>query len=530
MPSKPFKISIDSILGGRTSLLNFSQEGQFRNSVAIDPDAEDSAGGNQSSGVLTPIASNALTGNTMDAEPLWMNTTPKTDDVFIYDQTGKLYTAVLASNTISDLNNGAALSSASGNGAAYYDNYNYFATNTNITRYGPLNGVKLFTNSYWTSTLSLSALGNGVTYPAPKVGTSRYPNHPLHRHVDNKIYIGDVMAGNGVHTGKGAIHFIKTSKASVEGDTNDGSTYNALDLPYGIWPTDIESFGTDLAIATYEGDTSSGNTVGKKGKVYFWDTVASSFYKVVELPDPLVSALEYINGELIAFSGNPKDIGCRISRYIGGDSFEEIIYLEDSQPPLAGATDDLMSRVIFGGFTIFTNNHGVLYALGSKISKITRGLFNIMRFTGTVGSGATVTSCIIPENKDFTNLKYLIGWRDGTVFGIDRNDGATYGVAHFQSEVFKIGKPFEVNRLRIPLMSAVAANHTITVSIGIDADSSFTNMAVINNTNYTDSERFIDIHGNFRGKQDFYIQLSWSGTSQLSVALPIEIEGNVIEN
>src|SRR3990167_3350725 len=148
MPSKPFKITIDSILDGQSALNYFGKEGSFKNSLAVDPDAEAATGDNRASGFLVPVPSTALTGNTMDAEPLWMNTTPKTDDVFVYDVSGKVYTAVLASNTISDLNRGVALTSSVGNGAGYYDNYNYFATNTNVVRYGPLNGVRVFDTNY----------------------------------------------------------------------------------------------------------------------------------------------------------------------------------------------------------------------------------------------------------------------------------------------------------------------------------------------------------------------------------------------
>lgn len=530
MPNKPFRITIDSILGGQSSLNYFGKDDTFKNSLALDVDNEDTTGTNRASGFLVPTPHTPLTaanGTGIDAEPLWMNTTPKTDNVFVYDQSGKVYEAVLATNTISDLNNGAALSTSSGNGMGYYDNYNYFATNTNITRYGPLSGVKLFTNSYWTSTLSMSALGNGVTYPAPKIGTSRYPNHPMHEHVDGALYVGDVMASNGVHTGKGAIHKIKTSKTTVEGDTNNGSTYNALDLPYGVWPTDIESYGTDLAISAYEGNTTSGNTVGKKGKVYFWDTTSDSFYKVVELPDPLVSALEFVNGELIAFSGNPGDLGCRVSRFVGGYSFEEIAYLEDSQPPFAGNTDAIMSRLIFGGFSSSMGNYGCLYAVGSRISKITRGLFNVMTVTDT-GTGVTATSCIIPENTDFTNTKYYVGWRDGNEFGIDRN-ATTYGVSKFQSEVIKIGKRFEVTNIKIPLAQAVGANQVITVKVLVDQESTSTTVGTINNSNFSGSERFVDLHPSVLGKHDFIFELSWSGSSLLAVGLPIEISGNIIE-
>ena len=528
MPSKNFRISIDSILDGQSSLNYFGKEGSFKNSLALDVDAEATTGDNRPSGLLVPQPATPLTGATMDAEPLWMNTTPKTDNVFVYDRSGKVYEAVLSNDTLSDLNNGAALSSSSGNGSAYYDNFQYFAKNTDICRYGRLDGARTYTETYWTSSLSLSPLGNGVTYPSSSIASIKYPNHPMHKHIDNKLYIGDVMASNGVHTGKGAVHYIKTTKTTTEGDTNDGSTYNALDLPYGVWPMDIESYGTDLAIAAYEGFTTTGNTRGKRAHIYLWDTTSDSYYKDIEMGDPLVSALEYINGELIAFSGNPGNTGCRVSRYIGGDSFEELAYLEDSQPPYAGATDSIMSRIVFGGYSTSMGNYGCLYAFGSKISQIPRGLFNIMRFTGDTGATATVTSCIIPENTPFTNDKYLIGWRDSDEYGIDQN-ATTYGASEFQSEVFKIGKPFEIERVRIPLNQAVGANMTIAVKVIVDEESTSTTIATINNTNFTGSERFVDLHPSVRGKHDFILQLSWSGSTLISVGLPIEIWGREIE-
>src|SRR3990167_5222637 len=162
MPTKPFKIQIDSILDGQSALNYFGKEGSYKNSLAIDPDNEETSSSNRASGFLVPtpsIALSAANGTGIDDEPLWMNTTPKGDNVYVYDRAGKVYEVIQSNNTISDLNNGVALTTSSGNGAAYYDNYNYFATNTGITRYGPLSGVKIFTQTYWTSTLSLSALG-----------------------------------------------------------------------------------------------------------------------------------------------------------------------------------------------------------------------------------------------------------------------------------------------------------------------------------------------------------------------------------
>ena len=526
MPSKTFHITVDSILSGQTPINYFGKEGTYKNSLAIDPDNEAATGDNRMGGVITPTPS-TLIGN-VAAEPLWMKTNPKNDDAYVYCQNGRVYSIVLATYALSNLNNGTALSSSSGNGMAYYDNYFYLVKNTDVCRYGPLNGAPVFTQTYWTSTLSLSALGNGVTYPSPARGTSKYPNHSSHRHTDGVLYICDVMAGNGVHTGKGAIHKINTTKTTVEGDTNNASTYNALDLSYGVWPTDIESYGTDLAISAYEGNTTSGNTKGLRGHVYFWDTTSDSFYKDCEFMDPLVSALEYVNGELIAFSGNAGQMGCRVSRYIGGESFEEVTYFEDSQPPLAGATDSLVQRLIFGGFSSSMGNHACLYAVGSRVAKVTQGLFNIMRSSTNTNTGMTATSCLVPENTDFTNPTYLLGWRDGDEYGIDRN-ATTYGSARFQSEVFKIGKPFEVERIRIPFNQAIAANMTLTVAVSVDEESTSTTIATINNTTFSGSERYVDLKPSVRGNHDFFLDLTWSGSALLGSNLPIEIEGRTIE-
>ena len=521
-------IKIDSILNGQASLQYFGKGGQFKNSLALDLDNEATAGDNRAGGILTPTPSIALTGDTMDAEPLWMNTTPKTDNVFVYDQSGKVYEVVLSTYAISDLNRGVALSSSSGNGAAYYDNNQYWAKNTDIARRGPLNGAFTINETYWTSTLSQSALGNGVTYPAPKIGTSKYPNHVMHSHVDDKLYICDVGAGGAGSNNLGMIHYIKTKKVTTEGDTNNGSTYNALDLGFGIWPTALETYGTDLVIAGYEGDTSGGRTRGLRAKLYFWDTTSSSFNKEVELPDPLCSALKNVNGVLYAFCGNPGDMGVRVLRFVGGYSFEEVAYLEDSQPPFHGAVDHLLNRVLFGGFSSSMSNEGSLYALGSKISGISLGLHNIMRTTATTSTGTGVLSVLVPENTDFTNPSYLIGWRTASTFGIDRN-ATTYGLARFQSEVFRIGKPFIINKIRIPLAQAVGANMTLEAKLVVDNESTTTNMGVINSTNFSASERFVELRTAATGKDDFYLQLSWYGTSLLSVSLPIEIEVETID-
>ena len=206
--------------------------------------------------------------------------------------------------------------------------------------------------------------------------------------------------------------------------------------------------------------------------------------------------------------------------------------MEDSQLPYPGAVDHLMSRVLFGGFSSSMGNYACLYALGSKIGKISNGIFNVMRSSSSTSTGINVTCVLVPENTDVINPIYLIGWRDagGTSdFGIDQN-ATTYGVAEFQSAIYRIGKEFEITKIKIPLGQAVGTNMTVAVKVAVDNESTTTTVATINSTNFSESERFVTLHPSILGKHDFFIQFSWSGTSLLSIGLPIEIEVDEISD
>ena len=77
-----------------------------------------------------------------------------------------------------------------GGGAAYYNNYIYFAKTFSISRYGPLDNSPVLVHNVWRSAVlgTNAALGN-TTYPQHSAIT--YGNHPMHLHSDNKLYTGD---------------------------------------------------------------------------------------------------------------------------------------------------------------------------------------------------------------------------------------------------------------------------------------------------------------------------------------------------
>lgn len=526
------KISVDSILGGHSALTHFAARGQFRASLGIDPaqpiDDADSKYSTIGSGLLRPAASQKFSGAVIVSSPLWMVPNPKDANVYVQDAAGSAYTIDATFNTVTGLADGGSLSSSLGNGCEYYDNYIYFFKNTDVARYGPLNGAPAFNGTYWTSTLSKTALTN-TAYPTTFKNNIQLPNHVGHRHrADGKLYFGDVV-GN-----LGTIHYIKTTKTAVEGDTDNGSTYGALTLGYGEWPTEIESYGTDLAIALYEG--SLGGLRQPRAKIAFWDTTSASANKVisVEYPDQIITAMKNVNGVLYVVSGNFNSRGFRITRFAGGYSFDEVFYSETGEPCLPGAIDGTLNRVLIGSHTTVPESDGCVYAHGLQKTGLGKGIFNVMRATGG-NSSTSVTAVCLADNAEFGFYVPIIGWSQAG----DGSTGASYGMdkqatqynnapSVWWSNLYRIGRPFTINSIRIPLAQAVAANMTLIPTIYLDDGSSSVALTTINNTNYPNSQQNIVIRPqDLSGKHNFWLELRWSGSALCVVNLPIEIDYDI---
>ncbi len=532
-----FTIRIESILGGHSDFQNFAGKDQFLASYAIDPDQPSSDSGNQSikaSGFLRPAGCRKIDhSTTLSGAPMWLIPNPKDDEVYVYAASGSVYSLDpngYAITAVGDLNDGGT---ATGNGSEYYDNYIYFSRDTTVARYGPLNGTAAFTDDYWVSTLSKTALEN-TTYPELLATSRDLPNHVLHRHSDGKLYIADVV-GN-----QGYLHYIATTKTTVEGDTDNSSTYGKLDFPYGYWPVDIETYGSDLAIALYEGSRDL-TTIQKKAKLSFWDTTSANYNKIidVEFPDPIITALDNVNGVLYTFSGQPGNLGTRVCRFVGGYSFEQIAFIEDSEPPFPGATTDLLNRILFAGSANYINNNSgnlaSVWALGSKTGKY-QGLHNVMGASNTTVSDTAITSMAVIDQDGFNFQIPVIGWATNSTYGIDRQT-ADYGRINprFKSQVYRIGRPFKITKIRIPLATAVGSNMTLIPTIYVDEESTSYALQTINSTNYPNSDRQIILRSaansrDITGKHSFYFELSWTGTSLLTVGLPIEIEGEYLND
>lgn len=494
----------------------FGVDGTFDQSIAIDPDFPILGSAIRTSGFAVPIGMAVFSSSNVTSQVVSIINNPKNTLTYVVLTNGRLisYDSALANETlVGTVAGGVAIS------AVYYNNYIYIFTGTNVSRYGPLNNSPSLVDTVWTgSTLgSLTALTN-TTYPT--FSSASMPNHIGKVHGDNSLYFTDFINGQGL------IHRINTKKVTDEGDTNGTtvlSAYNVLDLPFGFYPTAIESMGTLLIIL---GNYSSDTTINQgKSALIIWNPTNTVTFSdgPIYLADPLGTALLNVNGLIYIWSGNAQN-GFRLSKYLGGESVQDVALFEEGFPPLATAVDAIGNKIIWGGSTTTPSTTACVWSYGSKDSRLPNGVQNIIKTT-SAGTTPIVTALKYTQQSSNIQPKAIVAWRDGTTRGIDQWS-ATGTLASYLRWTFNIGQKFNIMRIRIPFGGAVAANTTITPKIWFDDLSSSASPTVINNTNFSGSRHIIYKTPELKdyvGKNNFTLEFVWTGTNPLPIAFPIEI-------
>lgn len=511
-------LKIEHILGGIAPSENYSQPGQFMSSLAVDPELPKDDSARLLSGMIRPTAMAKFSGSTVTGIPKWIIPNPvDADKNFVYADDGKIH---LVNSSLTMGSDVSTLSTSVANGAAYYKNYGYFARNTEIARYRADGGASIDT-AFWGTTLGLTALSN-KTYPT--IRGAVMPNHVMHVHPSNtRLYICDVDAND-----HGCLHLINTEKTSVEGDTNNTtvpSAYSVVTFGFKEYPTCIESYGTALVIGCINSVNTS-VTNSKAFSLIIWDTTSSEYQSISHhYSDPIISAIKNVNGIIYVFSGTANG-GSRVSIIASNYTLKEIAYIPQAYPPLAGAVDSCINRVIWGGATTHPIEAGCVWAYGSKSPKLGLGVHAIYKSNDDGGGTPHVTCVKYLEQNSTRGVLPIIGWRTATSQGLDKTS-TTYGTWYFYSEKFRIGKEFTIKRITIPLLQTLVTNMTITPSVVVDDDGTTTALRVINSTNFPSLRRAPFVDCNVKGYNNFYIKLVGSGTALLTVGLPIYIEVDI---
>ena len=517
-------ITINQIFRGWSASEYFGSDGTYNSSTAIDPDLPIVSTDVRTSGFAVPVGYAKFSGAEVNTPVICLINNPKNTLTYAVTTGGKLisYTSAFASETLI-----GTVTGSSASWAEYYNNYIYIfgtgASKNDVSRYGPLNNAPALTNGVWTgATLgTLTALTDTI-YPTLR-GVA-IPNHHAHVHGDGSMYFCDFINGQGL------IHRINTRRVTNEGDTNGTtvpSAYNALDLPFGFYPTSIESYGSSLMIiGIYTIDTTINQ--GKSAFVLWDPTDTNSFFLgPIPLPDPLATASLNVNGIIYIWTGNSVN-GVRLCRYNGGSSVIDVMYQEEGLPPLQGAVDALGNRLVWGSFSTNPSVGAVVWAYGSKDSRLPAGLHNIAKGSGVGTSPFTTALKYIQQDSNITP-KVIMASKDGTGNQIDQYS-TTATLASKIRFMINIGSQFDIREIKIPLAGAVGANTTITPTLYFDDRSSNKALTTINNTNYPSKRKII-----YKGTElkdtlcfnNMVLELAWTGTSPTPVAFPIILEIDV---
>lgn len=538
------KLTIDGIEGG-LSFTSYgpSQKNAYDGAFGIDPDFR-SAISTKTGGAITPAAYAKFSGANLatDSTVYWITSTPKdsTSYIYAYASGGEFlrYTYVPTSfgseTALTEPTNGA------GNGMAYYNNYLYLATPTDIARYGPLNNSPSLTQTVWTgATLGSQVALNNTTFPTITNSGSvvSLPNHAMHVHTDGFLYVCDVISTAFTTTaleGKGVLHRISTSKTTDEGDTNNGSAYNVLELPFGWYPVAIESWGTDLAIIAMPGTNLTAMTLSRGNSALFlWDTFASIPYKQITLPDPVASAIKNVNGRLVIWSGNTVQ-GVRISTYNGGEGVSQIALLADSSTPAQGNVDSFGDKAFFGGSVSYPapilTQQACVYSIDSKISELPHYAIHVPAVTSNGSSFplATATKLLLMDN--MTRPTPVFAYGDTATSGLANYKTGNTQFAYFRKK-WEVGRPFSVRSIRIALDQNISSGVSITPFILVDNNTTEYSLTTANNTN-NPGEKVISWKRPeiaITGQDNLTLQLTFTGTVAASVIFPVEVEIDVFD-
>jgi hypothetical protein len=313
---------------------------------------------------------------------------------------------------------------------------------------------------------------------------------------------GNFSLGQGFKSGKVV--------SITQGKMYDRRATGRLELPYGMHPVAIESFGSDIAVLAVQ---TTDDTVNQgESRIYLWDRFDVSFYREIKLPYATATALLSHNGIPYLWGGDDK--GYSFAYYAGGDQVQEIFYIDDGKPPFAGAVVGENNRILWGSNITYPETAGVVHAWGSRNASLPKGLHTIAR---------------TPNNQQVTALTVGTLNEQNIIIGSDDMLAKDGGELHavWRSKVINVGKNFTIKQITLPLSDTVDEDTEITVSVFVDNESRSKEVITIDNTTYDKNK--VVIYPDFTGENNFFVELKWSNTKRVSILLPITIKVEVME-
>lgn len=114
---------------------------------------------------------------------------------------------------------------------------------------------------------------------------------------------------------------------------------------------------------------------------------------------------------------------------------------------------------------------------------------------------------------------------ESNIYGLFKK-GTTYGSHFFRSEVFRIGKDFDVLEVKFAVVPAITDGIILLPVLYFDNETKVSVGTQINSTNYPNGENYIKLNSKSftngtHGNSNFFFELRWFPTALVTVTLPI---------
>lgn len=348
-----------------------------------------------------------------------------------------------------------------------------------------------FTNSYHFHLTSTVADGTVRTTSSNNLST-----------VDFTTYYSFLIEDTAFHPVAKMLQFLVFGNERYIG-TLEATVYdpNKIALPAGYRVRCFGYWQEYLAIGVIKGDSI---TDQDQGRIYFWDGIATTYNSYVDVPQGGVSALLGKDGKLFVWAGYNGDMLV----YEGGNSVRKLRRLPNLETTkylemYPGAVTGWNSLIHYGagGSSNSALAYRGVYAYGSTNDKYP----DILTFDYPISTGNTKNTPRIGLLMTVED-RLLIGWGDGTGYGVDyvdtSNDVYPTGFIEFLiDDTNNVWKEKLLN-VYVAKFAPLSSGQSITLKHKLDSDTSWTYGATVtSSSNDTDLARFLVTNQRFSETQ-----------------------------
>ncbi len=381
-------------------------------------------------------------------------------ELFALDAAGQVYTSTDSGDTWSTVSGETA--GGLGQGLQIWKDYLFVARSAALDVYGPLSGVRAWSNSWQT-------IDSDVLWHPMIVSNN-----------DNKLYGG---AGKYVFSLDELTTFAPGTGASFTW------TQRALDLPPNYRIKCLAELGGNLMIGTWMGTNLFDFKVAD---IFPWDRASPSFKDPIQLNDNGVNSMITIDntifgqvgigGKVFTCNGVQATIVAQIPSAIA--SLEGGYYLE----PFPGAIESYKGRLFFG---VSVGGSSNISGMGIwSFVQTSKGNILNLEHTISTGNDGTSNPLKIGAIKSITRDILVAGWRDNATYGIDKTTNTsryTTYTGYVESPFYTVGTNLikrQFTQGEFQLAAALTTGQGVKIKYRTDVSASYTTIGTYDFSTY----------------------------------------------